>query len=265
MNTLAKQVAKVAQTAKNRDTKQVINDLMQMLCNLLTEPLFIDKAFPLTLYTYDNNFRQELTYYKTDLKAWAELQTLANMFMEAIKAGEPFTDHVGSLYDLELAGNKLGQFLTPPDLADTLGELLISIAPTIDSPITIGDPAGCGAGTLVLSLIKALHKAQGAKAVKFLNVRAIDLDINMVKMTAVQVVLNSAIRRIPLGSFVVQCGNTITDYTAMNEGKRIAFAWQPNTPLLNYIDATRGSKKHHLTTEQLIDKTLETLEQKETA
>lgn len=242
MKTLAKQVAKVVQVAKNRDTKQVINDLMQMLCNLLTEPLFIDKAFPLTLYTYDNNFRQELTYYKTDLKAWAELQTLANMFMEAIKTGEPFTDHVGSLYDLELAGNRHGQFLTPPDLADALGELLISIAPPIDGPITIGDPTGCGAGTLVLSQIKAIYKAQGAKAVKCLNVRAIDLDINMVKMTAVQVVLNSAIHRIPLGSFIVQCGNTITDYTAMNEGKLVSYFWEPDVPVLKYIEATRGSK-----------------------
>ena len=50
MSSLIKQVAKVVQVARNRNTKQVIEDLMQMYCNLLSEPAFIERAFPNTLY-----------------------------------------------------------------------------------------------------------------------------------------------------------------------------------------------------------------------
>ena len=41
MKTLSKQVAKVVQASNGRNTKQVIDDLIQMMSNIITEPLFI--------------------------------------------------------------------------------------------------------------------------------------------------------------------------------------------------------------------------------
>lgn len=243
MNELSKQVEKVSKIAKNRTTKQVINDLMQMFCNLITEPAFIEVAFPNTLYRYQAGFRQELSYYKTDLPAWNELQTLSQMFMQAIKKSEPFTDVIGQLYDLELVGNTMGQFLTPPDVADTLASLTAPLMGEITEPLTIGDMTGCGAGTLVLSQVKGILHTQGRGAVRFLDVRALDLDMNMAKMATVQIVLSACIHRIQIRSLIVHQGNAITDYTAVNEGKKSIFEWMPNAPLAFYCKVYQAKKE----------------------
>jgi hypothetical protein len=229
MTNLSKQVAKVVQVARNRNTKQVIDDLMQMYCNLLTEPAFIEKAFPNTLYRFGAGFRQELTYYKKDLPAWYELTKLSQMFLQTVAAAEPFTDHMGSLYDLELRGNTLGQFLTPPDLAELIGDLHMSVAEPITNPKTIGDDTGCGAGSLILGLLRAVLTTQGKGAVSMLNVVANDLDPEMAKICAVQIVMNSCIHRIPVHSLTVHNCNVITEYMEMQQGKHIAFQWLPNT------------------------------------
>ena len=244
MTNLSKQVAKVVQVARNRNTKQVIEDLMQMYCNLLSEPAFIERAFPNTLYRYGAEFRQELTYYKKDKRAWEELQTLSQMFLQAIAEAEPFTDHMTSLYDLELKGNTLGQFLTPPDLADLLGALIMNISEPITSPTTIGDDTGCGAGSLVLGQIKATLARDGKGAVSMLNVVANDLDPHMAKICTVQVVLNSCIHRIPLKSVRVFNGNIITEYEEMNQGKHVLYHWLPNAHQSLYDDVVRFSQEH---------------------
>lgn len=262
MTNLSKQVAKVVQVARNRNTKQVIDDLMQMYCNLLSEPAFIEKAFPNTLYRFGAGFRQELTYYKKDLPAWDELTKLSQMFLQTVATAEPFTDHMGSLYDLELSGNTLGQFLTPPDLADMLGELTMSLAEPITKPQTIGDPTGCGAGSLVLGLIKSVLKNQGKGAVSMLHVVANDLDPHMAKICTVQVVLNSCIHRISLNSVTVHDCNVITEYQEMNEGKRTLYHWIPNAPQGLYDDVMRFSQaqqtKEALKTLTELTKELET-------
>lgn len=230
MTDLSKQVSRVATIARNRTEKEVIEDLMQMQCNLLSEPAFIEVAFPNTLYRFGPGFRQELSYYKHDPKAWDELQKLSLMFMQAIAEAEPFTDHMTKIYDMEVKGDRLGQFLTPPDLADMLAHLTLSIAPPITRPHTIGDDTGCGAGSLVLGLIKTVLKTQGKGAVSMLDVIANDLDAHMAKICTVQVVLNSCIHRIPLRSVRVMNGNILTEYDEMNEGKHMLYQWHPNTP-----------------------------------
>lgn len=230
MTNLSKQVARVATVARNRTEKQVIEDLMQMYCNLLTEPAFIEVAFPNTLYRFGAGFRQELSYYKNDLKAWDELNKLSQMYLQTVAEAEPFTDHMTSLYDMEVKGERLGQFLTPPDLADALGELTMALSEPITKPTTMGDDTGCGAGSLILGSIRAVLKQQGKGSVSMLHVVANDLDPQMAKITTVQLVLNSCIHRIPLNSVLVHNCNVISEYTAMNEGKHALYHWIPNAP-----------------------------------
>lgn len=228
---LIKQVAKVVQVARNRSTKQVIEDLMQMQCNLLTEPVFIEKVYPNTLYRYGEGFREELNYYKKDAPAWAELTKLSTMFLHAVAEAKPFTDHMGSLYDLELRGNTFGQFLTPPDLAELLGDLHMSLEQPITSPKTVGDDTGCGAGSLLLGYLRGVLRHQGKGAISMLHVVANDLDTQMVKICAVQIALNSIIHRIPLNSLTVHNCNIISEYMEMNAGKHVAFHWIPNAKM----------------------------------
>ncbi|HAU4290844.1 TPA: N-6 DNA methylase [Serratia marcescens] len=232
MTNLSKQVARVATIARNRTEKQVIEDLMQMYCNLLTEPAFIEKAFPNTLYRFGKNFRQELTYYKQDSKAWDELQKLSQMYLQTVAEAEPFTDHMTSLYDMEIKGERLGQFLTPPDLAEMIGELQMATSALSEPPsrpYTVGDDMGCGAGSLLLGFIRAVLRKHGKGAVSMLNVIANDLDPEMVKIATVQIVLNSCIHRIPLHSFHIDQANVLSEYMEMTEGKKMAYQWLPNT------------------------------------
>lgn len=232
MTNLSKQVARVATVARRRTEKQVIEDLMQMYCNLLSEPAFIERAFPNTLYRFGAGFREELSYYKHDQRAWEELQTLSQMFLQTVAEAEPFTDHMTSLYDLELKGNTLGQFLTPPDLAEMIGELQLlssALAEPLSRPYTVGDDMGCGAGSLLLGFIRAVLRKHGKGSVSMLNVVANDLDPAMVKICTVQVVLNSCIHRIPLHSFHIDNANVLSEYMDMQAGRKMAYQWLPNS------------------------------------
>ena len=227
MKTLSKQVAKVVQASNGRNTKQVIDDLIQMMSNIITEPLFIERAFENTLWTYGSDFRNELSYYKKHPKAWDELQNLSLMFMQAIKESEPFSDVVGLLYDLELKGNEFGQFLTPPDVAETIGMLNVCMSKEPTELVNVGDMTGCGAGGMLLGFIRAYIKKFGKDSTKYLCIHALDIDMNMVRMTTVQIVLNSCIHRMPINSFVAHNCNVITEYEAMNEGNYKKYLWMP--------------------------------------
>lgn len=245
MTNLSKQVARVATVARNRTEKQVIEDLMQMYCNLLTEPAFIEVAFPNTLYRFGAGFRQELSYYKHDLRAWDELNKLSQMYLQTVAEAEPFTDHMTSLYDMEIKGERLGQFLTPPDLAELIGELQMAtstLAEPPTRPYTVGDDMGCGAGSLLLGFIRAVLRKHGKGAVSMLEVVANDLDPEMVKIATVQIVLNSCIHRIPLHSFRIDNANVLSEYTQMRTGQKLAYQWLPNTNKTFY-------QNHHLVAE----------------
>ncbi len=214
---------------KNANIRNVIDDLMQLGCNMLSEPNFIDRSFRNTLWACKEDFRKELSHYKEEPKAWNLLQELFNEYLHVINDNEPFADIVGMMYD-ETAhkGNNLGQFLTPPDLADLLGELLIAGNPeSITKDMLIGDFCGCGAGSLILGQIKAIYNHHGKDAVKHLNVVANDLDACMSKMATVQTVFSSIVHRIPLGSFTTFNANTVTQYSEMSEGKHVIYKWIP--------------------------------------
>lgn len=234
-----------ASTGKNLKPQQVIEDLIQLSCNLITESVFITKVFRNTLFAYSAGFRNELSHYKSEPKAWELLQELHLEYIKTILENEPFTDIVGMMYDETLSGSRLGQFLTPPDVADGLIPLIMgAIMKPIKEKTTIGDMCGCGAGSLILGQIKSVFKNQGKEAVKHLLVVANDIDMKMVQMTTAQIVLSSCIHRIPLGGLTTYNCNTITQYQEMNEGKHKAFVWIPEAPTELYFEAIREKAIH---------------------
>lgn len=251
MVTKSKALSAMVQDVSNAFSKrshkpqQVIDDLIQLSCNLITESVFITKAFRNTLFAYSPGFRNELTHYKTEPKAWKLLQDLHLEYMKTILENEPFADIVGMMYDETLSGSRLGQFLTPPDVADGLLPFVIgAIMEPINEKTTIGDICGCGAGSLILGQIKAIYKNQGKDSVKNLLVVANDIDMKMVQMTTAQIVLSSCIHRIPLGGLTAYNCNTITQYQEMNQGLHKAFAWIPEAPTVLYLEAIREKAMH---------------------
>lgn len=239
-NQLSKQVEKVVSLCNGRDIKQVVNDLMQMFCNLISEPRLIEVAFNNTLWKCNEDFRLELSYYKKYPKAWEELQMLSTMFMQAIKNSEPFSDLIGDLYDMQLRGNKLGQFLTPHDVADALAQfnIITKEQPEAFKVYSVSEPC-VGAGGLILGFIRNYYQAYGKGATKNLDVHINDLDIHMVKMATVQIVLNSIIHRIPIHRLTATHANVITEYEDMNMGKKDLYVWLPDankTSLMKMID-----------------------------
>jgi type I restriction-modification system DNA methylase subunit len=211
MKDFSKKIERICQISNQRTRpKQVLDDLIQLNFNLLTEPRFQVKANFGGAYWYEDGLRNELTSYKKDLKAWQILQELSLDWVRAIAENEPFTDIFNTIYDQYL-GETLGQFLTPIDVAQALAAIANPTVPENES-ITLGDPCGSGVGSLILSQLQHIHQNQGKAALRRVNVIAMDLDYRMVQATAVQVGLNCLVHQVKLESFHVHHGNTITDY-----------------------------------------------------
>ncbi|WP_374553335.1 N-6 DNA methylase [Aquitalea pelogenes] len=220
---------------RNIGPKQVIEDIINYCCILLADKDFITKAFPRTLYQFSSSFGAiSFSHYKDEPRAHEIVQELVQDFITLIKESEPFTDTLGMLYD-EYLGQTLGQFLTPPDVAYVLAAINLQ-GEDFSQERGISDCCGCGAGSLLLGSLRYIHETHGKEAIAKVHVSAVDLDINMVRMTAVQIVLHSILHQAPLASFRVSYGNAITDYTAINNHEKIGYWWIPKAPLDMYAD-----------------------------
>lgn len=238
-NQISKKIKELFTKSKhNTNPKKVIEDMVQMTFNLVTEPEFMARTYPNTAYAHKDGMRNELTSYKKDPAAWKLLQEIVMDYMQAIRDAEPFADIIGGMYD-EYLGNVLGQFLTPVDVAEGVSRIMMAMMPPITEPINIGDPCGCGAGSLILSQLRAIYEEQGADALALVNVMAMDLDANMVRLCTVQIVLSSIIHRIPLKGYYAYWGNVITEF----EKDTLAFIWEPNLPRDEFVQKTMNGQQ----------------------
>ncbi|WP_423197992.1 hypothetical protein DFLDMN_001630 [Cupriavidus sp. H19C3] len=220
---------------RNIQPKQVMEDIINYCCLLLIDKDFINQAFPRTLYQFSSSFgSMSFKHYQDEPKAHAIVCELVKDFITAIKESEPFTDVLGMLYDEHL-GKVLGQFLTPPKVAYTLAAMNLH-GDDFSEERSIADPTGCGAGSLLLGALRYINETKGKEAIGKVQMLAVDLDINMVRMTAVQIIMHSILHQIPLASLNVSHGNAITDYTAINNNQKVAYWWIPNAPLDMYAE-----------------------------
>lgn len=219
MKDFSKKIERICQLNNYRTKpKDVLDDLIQLNFNLLTELQFQAKANFGGAYWVEPGLRKELSTYKNEPKVWETLQELSLDWLKAIAEHEPFTDVFNVIYDPYL-GDTLGQFLTPVDVSQTLAAIHNPTVPENES-YTLGDPCGSGVGSLVLSLLQHIHTKQGKQALRRVNVIAMDIDHRMVKATAVQVGMSCLVHQIKLQSFSVHHGNAIMDYDAR---KTLAF------------------------------------------
>lgn len=142
--------------------------------------------------------------------------TTAALFLlygAAVMHSAPFTDVLGDLHAELLArrgGDGLGQYFTPPDLADLTADLGIDFAVRHgDEMLTIHEPA-CGAGGLLLALFRDKQERPGLRPEDRM-ILAVDIDPLCCAMTALQFCMNALVHQRPIGELIVRCGNTLTD------------------------------------------------------
>lgn len=114
-------------------------------------------------------------------------------------------DILGPLYmELEIANKDAGQFFTPPEVSDLMANLTFSdeLTKLEDQPfITASEPA-CGAGGMILSLVKVLIEA-GHNPSQKIWVQAIDVD----RMAALMCYIQLSLWNVPAEVIV---GNTLS-------------------------------------------------------
>lgn len=134
----------------------------------------------------------------------------------AVEIFEPFECILGQLFsDFVGRGKKDdAQYFTPWNLACAL--IAFASTPQKDE-WEMGDPT-CGAGTLLLAKLHSLA-AEDPKALRGLTVQANDRDPLCAAMTALQLLSNQLIWRMPIGGVVVECKDVITHYVE----KRLVF------------------------------------------
>lgn len=114
-------------------------------------------------------------------------------------------DILGPLYmELEIANKDAGQFFTPPELSELMASLTFrdELSKLENQPfLTAGEPA-CGAGGMILALVKVLTTA-GFDPAQKLWVQAIDVD----RMAALMCYIQLSLWNVPAEVIV---GNTLS-------------------------------------------------------
>ena len=139
-------------------------------------------------------------YKKPDQEAFPKLMAHLVMALDS----EP-RDILGPLYmELEIANKDAGQFFTPPELSELMANLTFGdMLDRLDSQpfITAGEPA-CGAGGMILALVKVMTRA-GYDPARKLWVQAIDVD----RMAALMCYVQLSLWNVPAEIIV---GNTLS-------------------------------------------------------
>ena len=139
-------------------------------------------------------------YKKPDQEAFPKLMAHLVMALDS----EP-RDILGPLYmELEIANKDAGQFFTPPELSELMANLTFGdMLDRLDSQpfITAGEPA-CGAGGMILALVKVMTRA-GHDPARKLWVQAIDVD----RMAALMCYTQLSLWNVPAEIIV---GNTLS-------------------------------------------------------
>lgn len=203
-------------TKKSKHTssaKQIFEELIQATFNSMLESI----DFHSYKVSFNPRLRRELTAYENQPELLKELGELSFIWLNAIKKSAPFADVIGSVYDEHL-GQQLGQFLTPPDLAEAVAAInLAGSKENIEAdlkagePITVGDITGCGAGSLLLAWLRAFIAQHGEENLIAVAVEGQDIDASMVQLTALQLFFGATFHGMPLGGIGVRWGNALTE------------------------------------------------------
>lgn len=180
--TKAKEIAEKSRLGTSRDVLDMLIDQAFDCLSLMQSPNGYKN-----IYINQSLVRGE--YAKHD-----ELRELFNVYVEEIRTSAPFEDVLGVAYS-SLCGDKLAQYLTPPIVAHSLTSLIDVDART--QAVKLIDNC-CGAGALLLGSIRAQYIKHGKTGVAGLCAYASDVDVNMCKLTAVQIAFSCIVHKIPI-------------------------------------------------------------------
>lgn len=198
--TLSKHIEKIAGITKHTHSpKVIIDDLMQLSFNFIRNLRHTSELLNHRRMVFNHDYLQPLTHYEKQPKAWESLQDAFMVYMGEVRDNAPFSDILGLQYD-EFLGQTLGQFLTPPDVAAVLVELMPDPGKSIMEPC-------CGAGALLLPFLRRYHQEGCLHQVQ---VHANDLDPKMCVMAAVQMLMPSVVHNIRFGGLEITQGNALT-------------------------------------------------------
>lgn len=181
------------------------------------------------------------TYICLDAKLFSSIDLLAlarsaQIYKELVEALPPFSDVLHSLIeDIGLddqKGNGLGQCLTPPDLANLIGNLIDVSESNLDKrtkPYVIHDDCS-GAGSLTLPAAQREARV-GRHRTQLLNLMVNDIDPLMCCAAALQFVSNMVVHEHDLHQLRVICSNALTETKPIS--KSMVVIKTPEKVLLN--------------------------------
>lgn len=211
---IQKNITRMVQVSRMGLTEQqCLIDISQLSFNFVCSQWFWRAAFPKGAMFNQDFMEQELTSYKKDPEAWSLLQTATTDYWELVKLCDPFTDVMHLIgYSSQKLSKAMGQFLTPPTVAECINRLTGSI-PELETSedILVGDFGGCGAGSLLLGWLRYAHELHPTR-LNQVHMFGVDLDPKMVRMTALQITLSCVLHNIQLGSLSLHCCHAIIDY-----------------------------------------------------
>ena len=188
----------------------------------LTEHIYID----------DTHFRLDEKLFGTlNIQA---LATSVRLYKEVVEALPAFSDVLTMLIEeIALDGKKgdgLGQFLTPPDLANLIDELIEASESVLTQPRNKphgmqDDCSGSGSLTLPRAMRDA---AKGHLFIRMLDVKVNDFDPFMCCAAALQFVSSIVVHEQDLHQLRVTCSNALT------ERSHTANLWWSSTHQKNY-------------------------------
>lgn len=162
------------------------------------------------------------THFALDEKLFSTLNvealaTSVRLYKEVVEALPAFSDVLMSvieeMYLADKKGEGLGQYLTPPDLAYLIDELIEAsesvLAHPRNEPYGVQDDCS-GAGSLTLP--RAMREAaKGRQCIRLLNVVVNDIDPTMCTAAALQFVASIVVHEQDLHQLRVTCSNALTE------------------------------------------------------
>jgi hypothetical protein len=197
-----------------------LNDLVQLMCEMVSAECFFSEMFKSVEAGHlwaDNSFKQSLIESRNDYPDGYPdaLNQLTWLYLREVFKADPFTDFLGPLHQVVSGSRTLDQYFTPPSVAELMAQVNSSInyerADGSDD-ITIADYS-CGAGGLLLAQLQQILKVGGPDAISRTKIIANDLDKNISKYAVVQIMLSSALKKLPIRQLCCTSYDALTGFS----------------------------------------------------
>lgn len=148
-----------------------------------------------------------------------EVESIAILLIKTIKEQDAFDDLMTLYIEQSNVSNKqLAQYFTPQDISDVVSNInLIDISIDKfeeDKYFKVADATGCGSGSMILSLLRAMKNIEGFedKHYQSVSVHLVDIDDSLHRIAFFQILLNSLLHLKPLGRIDSECKDVISEY-----------------------------------------------------